>query len=301
MYRFMWKPKWILSHLLVLALIIAMINLMFWQLRRLDEKKQLNALMAKRADGTPAQLVDVLDRERVTTVGDGDRVEYQAVVTTGRYDTSKEFTIPNRTLDGAPGRLVVTPLRFADGRPDILVVRGFIPQAIQDDTPPIEGAVPPDGEVQVRGWLRVAELPGALQPEKVDLGNNRMARMDIDRIEAARHMDLEPVYLQLGGQSPATPGKALSLYPLPERSEGPHFSYAVQWGIFTLIAIGGYPLVLRRVARGGGRHGDDLPDDDRSDRDLGDGDPPDDDPVPAGASSASAASPSASELASEPS
>ena len=62
-------------------------------------------------------------------------------------------------------------------------------------------------------------------------------------------------------QAPPTDG-VIKPYPLPERSEGPHFAYAVQWGVFTLIAIGGYPLVIRRVARGGGKdRKDDVPTD----------------------------------------
>jgi len=263
MYRFLLKPKWIVSHVLILGLIVAMILLMMWQLRRLDEKKDLNALIAGRADRSPAQLVDVLDGERVTKVSDGGRVEYDAVVVTGTYDTSAEFTVPNRTLNGAPGRFVVTPLTFAADRAPILVLRGFIPQAVEDDDAPIDGVEPPAGEVQVRGWLREAELPGNLQSKDVDLGQNRIARLDIDRIEAARGSDFQPVYLQLGGQQPPTTVDGISPFPLPERSEGPHFSYAVQWAIFTIIAMVGYPLVIRRVARGGGRTGrDDVPVDD---------------------------------------
>ena len=38
MYTFLLKPKWIGFHLLCLTAIVVMINLAFWQLRRLDEK-----------------------------------------------------------------------------------------------------------------------------------------------------------------------------------------------------------------------------------------------------------------------
>lgn len=37
--------------------------------------------------------------------------------------------------------------------------------------------------------------------------------------------------------------------PAPTMDEGPHFSYAVQWFIFTTVAVVGYPLILRRRAR----------------------------------------------------
>jgi cytochrome oxidase assembly protein ShyY1 len=45
--------------------------------------------------------------------------------------------------------------------------------------------------------------------------------------------------------------------PPPELSEGPHFSYAVQWFIFSTIAVIGYPLVLRRVVVRRGKEVDD--------------------------------------------
>ena len=46
MYRFLLKPRWILSHLFVAACVIAFINLGLWQLRRLDERKATNAEVA---------------------------------------------------------------------------------------------------------------------------------------------------------------------------------------------------------------------------------------------------------------
>jgi cytochrome oxidase assembly protein ShyY1 len=34
--------------------------------------------------------------------------------------------------------------------------------------------------------------------------------------------------------------------PLPELNNGPHFGYAVQWMIFTILTAGAYVLVLRK-------------------------------------------------------
>ena len=44
MYRFLLRPKWIGFHLLVVAAIVTMVNLGFWQLRRLDERQAFNAV-----------------------------------------------------------------------------------------------------------------------------------------------------------------------------------------------------------------------------------------------------------------
>ena len=38
MYRFLLKPRWILSHIFVLVVVGMMINFGFWQLNRLDER-----------------------------------------------------------------------------------------------------------------------------------------------------------------------------------------------------------------------------------------------------------------------
>ena len=134
------------------------------QLRRLDEKQTLNARIAARADGAPTQLADVLRDERVSTIADGDRVEYRAVVVDGTYDVAAEFTVPNRTLDGAPGRMVVTPLRWSDTEAPILVLRGFIPQAIEDNTAPIEGAEPLSNRAMFSSGIDPRRPEGTVSP-----------------------------------------------------------------------------------------------------------------------------------------
>jgi hypothetical protein len=52
------------------------------------------------------------------------------------------------------------------------------------------------------------------------------------------------------------------LYPVPPPplSNGPHLSYAIQWFIFSVIALVGYPIVLRRQAYGRDRSADVWPD-----------------------------------------
>ena len=45
MIRRLLTPRWIVVHLGVLALIVLMVNLAFWQLSRLDQKKSFNATL----------------------------------------------------------------------------------------------------------------------------------------------------------------------------------------------------------------------------------------------------------------
>ena len=55
-YRFAFRPLWILSHLLVVFLVILFVNLGFWQLRRLDERKDFNAQVEANASAEPVPL-----------------------------------------------------------------------------------------------------------------------------------------------------------------------------------------------------------------------------------------------------
>ena len=242
MYRFLLRPKWILSHLLVLTLIIVMINLCLWQVRRLDEKKDRNALIVSQTKIAPVSVADL------ASLGP-HQVEYRQVTMTGRYDTSKEVAVKNRTFNGAPGRDLVTPLVPSDGGRAILVLRGWMPQAVTDVTAPFDDVAPPAGPVTVTGWLMPTEPVPALGHENPFISDSEVSRLAIREIAKRRAIDTGDVYLQMESQTPASASSRLTLVPLPELDEGPHFSYAVQWAIFSAIAAGGYLLILRKMAR----------------------------------------------------
>ncbi len=50
MYKFLVRPKWIATHLLVIALVLVMVNLGKWQLNRHNERKEFNATLVQRFD-----------------------------------------------------------------------------------------------------------------------------------------------------------------------------------------------------------------------------------------------------------
>ena len=62
--RFLLRPRWLLSHLLVVLLVVTMVSLGFWQLRRLDEKRDRNALIESRMEQPIVPVEDVLDPGR---------------------------------------------------------------------------------------------------------------------------------------------------------------------------------------------------------------------------------------------
>jgi len=243
MRRFL-RPWWVVSHVLVLALVVVMINLGFWQLRRLEERRDLNALQAERT-AVAAVVTDSLAAE--IAAGGVEGVEYRVVEVTGRYRASDEVAVRNRTLSGLPGVWLLTPLVPAEG-PAVVVNRGWVPQSSSDPAgrPPSPA---PDGEVAVRGHVRLSEQRAGLGVADPAEGRlTTLARPDIERYAAQLDYPVHPFYLQMTSQDPP-PVDYPVMVALPAPGDGPHLGYAVQWFIFTAIAVVGYPLVLRHVSR----------------------------------------------------
>jgi cytochrome oxidase assembly protein ShyY1 len=75
-------------------------------------------------------------------------------------------------------------------------------------------------------------------------------RIDLDALAERWGLSLAPMWIR-EATSPGVDGS--TVWPAPaaveDLGDGSHLSYAVQWFIFTLIGLGGYPLVLVRLAR----------------------------------------------------
>lgn len=245
MYGFMIRPRWILSHLLALVLVGSMIWASFWQRGRLLEVRDRNERIV---DRTAAQIVDVEDIAPLgMSLAEAEELEFRPVRAQGRFVRADEVVVRGRSLDGAPGSWVVTPLLIDDGRA-VLVNRGWIPHSLgpDDDRPDVD---PPTADVAVEGWGRPTQVQQGLGVKDAREGVlTSLARVDIARIEQQVDYELLPVFIQLNSQEPG-PGDLPVQVALPELSEGSHFSYQMQWAIYALVGIVGYPLILRRVAR----------------------------------------------------
>lgn len=253
--RFLLQPRWLLSHLSVVLLVVTMVNLGFWQLRRLDEKRDRNALVEARAEQPVTPVGELLDPgDHAATV---DGVRHRSVTATGTYDDTATVAVRNRTQDGVAGAWLMTPLRLEDGE-RVGVIRGFV--GLTSDGSVVD-APAPKGEVTVTG---VAVDPHGLDgtaPRDIapllDAGDGILPAL----VRADESDPPEP-----NAADPTRPEPASILpVPPPELSEGPHLGYAVQWFIFSAIAVIGYPLVLRRVLA---RRGKEVDDGDELDREL---------------------------------
>lgn len=237
--------------MLVVVLVVSMVLLGLWQLRRLDEKQDHNALVESRQDEPAMSVTEVVPW--TSDVGDDviDDVLYRAVVARGTYLDDDTVVVENRTYNGAPGAWVLTPLLLRSGSA-VVVNRGFVGF---DRDGKIVPPPAPAGPVEVDGLVFPSQRRGTFGPTDPSGAELEvLARVDLERYESQLDYDLLPAYVQLEASTPAEAAAAegaQELVPLegPDLDEGPHLGYAVQWFIFTTIAAGGYVLLLRKVAK----------------------------------------------------
>lgn len=251
MYRFLLKPRWILSHLFVLVVVVTMINLGFWQLGRLDEKRARNAVIIAAQHETPVPLTTLMPTGAASSASDVSAVDYRVVLVGGTYRPDQQVLIPNRTNGGAPGFWVITPLQLADGSA-VAINRGWVPYSYTPDPSTWGDFAPPTGSVVVQGMIRPPQVrSGSIVGAPTDPSDGvvtELARVDVARLDQQVPESLWPLYLDLQAQQPAQGDLPIPV-DAPELSEGPHLGYALQWFAFSALTLVVYPLLLRRHAR----------------------------------------------------
>ncbi len=185
-------------------------------------------------------------------------VQWREVSATGRYDESQQVLVRNRTYNGIPGYFVLTPLQVPGG--DVVIVnRGFVPLETSGTKPKVPAA--PSGVVAVNGRVRSTQKRGLFGPrDPVEGTLTEVARADLARLQQQMPYHLLPVYIELETSDPSE-ARGITPVPLPELDDGPHLSYAIQWFLFSALAVVGWVLVVRKTAKGG----DNIIDDEMTD------------------------------------
>ncbi len=230
MYRFALRPFWIASHLFVLVLVVVMANLGLWQLRRLDERKAFNATVRAALAEPPVPL-------RAGLVPD----PWDRLVVRGSYVREADVLVGNKSKGGQPGFWLLSPLETPEGT--LVVNRGFIARAAVQQQG-VAPASPPEGEVELV-VIAQASRSGVLATESGIGGVPEVSQVNVDVLREEWGRDV----LAFWGQATTAQGAMLEPVGDPELDNGPHLGYAVQWFIFTAIAVVGYVLILRHNAR----------------------------------------------------
>nr|WP_017539758.1 SURF1 family protein [Nocardiopsis halophila] len=227
-------------HALVLVVVPSFIWLGFWQLDRWEEKSAAARLQEENlaADPVPVEELDAVGAE----IDQDDR--WRRVTATGTYDPGNELLVRNRDGSQGVGLHVLTPLVTEDGAA-LLVNRGWIPQ------PPTSTAEPevppaPEGEVTVTARLHYSETPeNTGVRDRGGLPEGQIMLIDVDELAEDLPYPVYGGYGDLTEQDPPS-GPSPEHVAAPETNTGMNLSYAVQWWVFTVIAIVGWIVLMRR-------------------------------------------------------
>ena len=237
MYRFLIRPIWLLLHVTVVATVLLMVNLAFWQIGRYHEKVDFNATVKQRIT-EPIVPVEKL----LSAINDGsespETVEWRTVLVVGEYIDSETVEAVNRAQDGYSGKDPLTPIRLANNQL-LLMNRGFIP--ITKDARPA-----PSGQVQIIGRVRAPEIRRRFRISDPTQGELlEVSNIDLERLNIQMPSELAPIYVEvLESQPPDSP--ELSRIAAPALSTGSHLSYTFQWFTFSVFVLAGWIIVIRR-------------------------------------------------------
>jgi cytochrome oxidase assembly protein ShyY1 len=243
-------PRWIASHLFAATLIVAFVFAGLWQVNRMQQRQDANALVLERQTALPITMDDV-------AANTPDELEYVRVQFTGTWDDERRILVANRSNEGTPGFWDWSVLQLDDGG-DIVVNRGFVSRSIvvgNDPENTLDSLRPVAGPVIVEGLLRLGLDGGG----RLSADQSQMSRPDAGLAAETLGLDTRldrSLYLELDAQEPPIRGDWPQLIPPPDLGEGPHRSYAFQWFTFATIGLIGYGLVLRRISRGSEARGD---------------------------------------------
>ena len=238
------SESFMLSRIVAAAIAVVVatvcVRLGFWQLDRHAQRVSRNAFIEERLAGVPVDAARGVD---------ADSFEFRRVQARGVFDFSREVIEQGRMVNGVPAVYVVTPLVTETGR-TILVERGY---AFSPDARGVDiGALRERDSTVVEGvFLR---LDGGTLPSDLSWPLY-VRRADPAVLQPLFPEALEPLVLRRTVLPPDAP-RGLAPAPLPNRSRGPHLSYAVQWFFFATIAVVGPLLASGVFRRGGGERGD---------------------------------------------
>lgn len=228
------SARQLLAMVIALAAAALFGRLGFWQLGRLAERREFNALVASRVDSLPVMLAAL--------PADTGRSRFRRVRVEGTYDWEHQVVLTGRSRNGSPGVYLLTPLLPVGADTALLVYRGWVysPDAMrvdlarwrEADTASLEGFVLPYPTAPREGSPALRGHPRALR------------WLDPAATRALVPYPLAPYTLVALGEG-GDPVRMPVRLEVPPLDEGSHRSYAIQWFSFAVIAVVGGGLLVR--------------------------------------------------------
>jgi cytochrome oxidase assembly protein ShyY1 len=231
MFKNLIKPRWIALTLFLLILIYLFIRLSNWQFDRYDQRVLRNESTNVALSLAPKKIDSVSQMS--------DLKQWEKIELTGNYLSDQSKLVRKQFLENNLGFWVITPFKIQNGE-NILVNRGWIPigsSASSNQSIPLA----PVGTVNLEGYLQPF-TESITQPKDLPLSQVNTIDYNYFESEIANNF-----YVQLAKSSPMD--NQVAIIPLPELSNGPHFSYAIQWILFALLLPIGWYVLLKNETK----------------------------------------------------
>ena len=236
--------EWLLTTVLVLVGSAICVRLGFWQLDRLEQRRNFNAHVEAMWAAAPLSLPDDIGLNL-------EEMEYRAVCIIGEYDYGNQIALRNQYWRDQFGYHLITPMMMSNGQA-IMVDRGWIPATENDLQADWSIFNEPMNTSEVCGIIRLGrdkpDVGGRPDPtlspgeEKLLVWNN----VNLARLGEQVPNLISNVYIQVD-ENESDDMPPIPYQPEIELSEGPHLGYAGQWFTFAAILFFGYPFfVIRR-------------------------------------------------------
>ena len=217
------KPLWIKLSVVatITVIVICLVLLGNWQMRRLHWKLDLIENVKTRAYSAPVQLP-------TGPITDKDH-SYTRVIVSGSYMLDRT-TLVKAVTELGPGFWVMTPLSVEGQQPkQVWINRGFVPQKFKSQ----KHWVLPTQDKPLIGLLRITEPKGTYL-EKNNAKNNKWFSRDIKAL--SKHAELDnaaPYFIDLENSSknPDWPRAGLTIL----KFRNNHLPYALTWYSMALL------------------------------------------------------------------
>ncbi|QZY52025.1 SURF1 family cytochrome oxidase biogenesis protein [Leucobacter tenebrionis] len=245
-WSFLYSGRWIGYFAMLAIFSVACVFLGNWQFDRRDEARAEIARIDANYGAPATPLAQELPDPAAF---DEDAQKWRTVEAVGEY-IGDPYLARNRPGSEGVGSNLIQALRTSDGRV-FFVDRGWVPidghEAESGEVPAEDLPQAPSGEVRVEARLRASEpaIPG-----RTSVGSTvaSIELPELARLSGTEGDAYTGAYGMLISETPS--GEHGALPEKPERDEGPHLSYALQWYVFIGIAAVGVGYAARREYRG---------------------------------------------------
>jgi surfeit locus 1 family protein len=236
--------------IIVFFFVVVFGRLGVWQLDRLKSRRAFNAQVSEQMN---ANLL-VLSKDNLEL--DFGQMEYRHIKVKGFYDHDQEIVIRNQVWVNQygvheNGVYVLTPLLVEGAKQAILVNRGWVP--LEDSALENRKKYHEPGEVTVSGVIRLPHSEGEIGLVKDPTlmpGQDRQDAwnfVNIEKIAEQTTHTLLPVYVQQSADE-TWEGFPYRQEVFIDLTEGAHLGFAVQWFVFAVILLFGYPYLIMRYS-----------------------------------------------------